>query len=150
MWREIACNQWKSLHALKVPQIFSLLGWGGEGGFFPIFLIPKVFLSSSHWFPIMFSIWSSCSHCVPHYVPNSTPFFNPTCFGKCCPPLTYIDGPKGRNTTLILLWGLLQLNFISSISLPLRTGMEFSFHGLYRLLTLRKVFSLLGQSINLL
>jgi hypothetical protein len=94
----------------------------------------------------------SCFQFDPHVLivfPNMfpiAPFFNPTCFGKCCPPLTYIGGPKGRNTTLILLWGLLQLSFISSISLPLRTGMEFSFHGLYRLLTLRKVFSLLGQS----
>ncbi len=62
------------------------------------------------------------------------PFFNLTCFGKCCPPFTYIDGPKGGNTP---------------ISLPLHTGMEIFFHGLSRLLTLRKVFSLLGPSFGL-
>jgi hypothetical protein len=48
----------------------------------------------------------SCSQFVPHVFamfPNTfpiTPFFYPLCFGKCCPLLTYIDGSKGRNTTL--------------------------------------------------
>jgi hypothetical protein len=26
------------------------------------------------------------------------PYFNPICFGKCYPPLSYIAEPKGRNT----------------------------------------------------
>ncbi len=27
-----------------------------------------------------------------------TPHFYPICFGKCCPPFTYIAGPKERNS----------------------------------------------------
>ncbi len=73
----------------------------------------------------------SCFQFIPHVLIIFSnmfpiaPFFNPTCFGKCCPPFTYIDGPKGGNTP---------------ISFPLHTGMEIFFHGLSRLLTLRKVF----------
>jgi hypothetical protein len=29
-----------------------------------------------------------------------TPYFYPTCFGKCWPPFIYIGGPKGRNSVL--------------------------------------------------
>ncbi len=28
------------------------------------------------------------------------PGFYPKCFGECCPPFTYIGGPKGRNSIL--------------------------------------------------
>jgi len=28
------------------------------------------------------------------------PYLCPICFGKCCPPLICIDGPKGRNSTI--------------------------------------------------
>ncbi len=28
------------------------------------------------------------------------PHFYPICFSKCCPPFTYIHGPKGRNSAV--------------------------------------------------
>jgi hypothetical protein len=95
-------------HALMVACLFSFLvlggGEGGGGG--------KVFFSILPWFPM-------CSHYVPlkfpmgshqifnvFQVPNVfpkmfsiAPHLNPICFGKCCPPFTYIGRPKGRNST---------------------------------------------------
>jgi hypothetical protein len=72
----------------------------------------------SPWFPMcsyhIFNGFLSRSQFVPHVllILSSTfqiaPLFYPICFGKCCPPLTYRDGPKGRNMTL-LLWRLLHV-----------------------------------------
>jgi hypothetical protein len=56
-----------------------------------------------------------CSQFVPHVLGmffdmlSITPFFYPICFNKCCFFLTYIDEPKGRSTTLLLFWGLLNV-----------------------------------------
>jgi len=88
-------------HALKVPCIFSVLvgEWGGvywRRIFFPVFLgsqyVPFTFPISSH--PILnrfpkFSMYSPA--CSPEHLYL-------ICFGKCCPPFTYIGGPKGRNS----------------------------------------------------
>jgi hypothetical protein len=66
----------------------------------------------------------SCFQFIPHVLiifPNMfpiAPFFNPSCFGKCCPPLTYIDGPKGRNTTLLLVWGVLHFHSPLNLFFP--------------------------------
>jgi hypothetical protein len=67
-------------------------------------------------FFVIFLFFPMCSHYVPlkfpmcfHYVPNGFPsgFSNifsiaphvyPICFVKCCPPFTYILGPKGENS----------------------------------------------------
>ncbi len=40
---------------------------------------------------------------VPNVFPNMSSIgthFYSICFGKCCPPFTYIAGPKGRNFKL--------------------------------------------------
>jgi len=66
---------------------------------FSLSFIRFVLSSNSQWDHIMFSICSPCFCYVPQHIPNNT-FFYPLCFGKCCPLLTYIDGSKGRNTTL--------------------------------------------------
>ncbi len=75
--------------------LFFLLCFGGGGGrdffsFLPASQgVHTMFLSSSQWVPNIFpNIFS-----VP-------PHFYPICLGKCCPPLTFIGGPKGRNCTL--------------------------------------------------
>jgi hypothetical protein len=65
-----------------------LFKFGGEGGkdFFSFFpssqCVPTMFISNFQWVPNMF----------PKF-----PHFYPICFAKCCPPFTYIGGPKGEN-----------------------------------------------------
>jgi hypothetical protein len=91
-------SQWEdpSLLSRCLAFIHFRFGWvggrgeGGIGGFFFHFsLVPNVFTLSSlqvpNMFPNMFSI---------------APQFYPICFGKCCPPFTHIDRPKGRNSML--------------------------------------------------
>ncbi len=42
---------------------------------------------------------SQVSDLFPKQFPIA-PYLYPICFGKCCPSLIYIAGPKGRNSTL--------------------------------------------------
>ncbi len=75
-----------------------------------------IFSCSQHVL-IRFPLCSPCSRYVPQQVINSTSFFYPICFNKCCLSLTYIDEPKGRSTTLFLLWGLFHVyNFYDNKS----------------------------------
>jgi hypothetical protein len=85
-----------------VACIFSFEVWGGRIVFFFNFLW---FPICSHYVPFKFSmgfsIYFSSSQCVPqHVLLHTTPHFYPIYFGKCCPPLTYIGGPKGSNLIL--------------------------------------------------
>ncbi len=69
---------------------FFLLSFGGRGNnFFHFSLVRNLFtlrsLQVPNVFPNMFSI---------------TPHFYPICFDNCCPPFTYIGGPKGMNYIL--------------------------------------------------
>jgi hypothetical protein len=81
------------------------LKFGGGRIFFSIFFgsqyVPIMFLLSFQWVPIRFSICFPSSQCFPqHVLLHTTPHFYPIYFGKCCPPLTYIGGPKGMNLIL--------------------------------------------------
>jgi hypothetical protein len=52
------------------------------------------------WFQCVRTMFPSSSHEVPNVFCNMfsiTPHFYLVCFGKCCPPFTYIGGSKGRN-----------------------------------------------------
>jgi hypothetical protein len=83
--REISCSQWEdpSMHSRGLA-FFSFQVWQGV-----------LFLFIFPWFPM-------CSH----YVPLSSqcvliePHFYPRCFGRSCPPFTYVGGPKGKNSIL--------------------------------------------------
>jgi hypothetical protein len=73
--------------------LFFLLSLGGGAG--------KDFFS-----PLVSNVFPLCSLQIPNMfpqVPNVFPnmfvvatHFYPICFGKCCPPFTYIGAPKGR------------------------------------------------------
>jgi len=69
-----------SIHSRRLAFFpFFLLGGGeGEGKFFSFFLgsqcVPNIFFIAPHSYPI--------------------------CFGKCCPPFTYIGAPKGMKSRL--------------------------------------------------
>ncbi len=128
----------------RCPKFFPFWVGVGREVFFQFSSFPKCSYQVLIGFPSCFQFDPHVLIVFPNRFPIAPLFLIPHALANVV-LLTYIDGPKGRNTTLILLWGLLQLNFISSISLPLRTGMEFSFHGLYRLLTLRKVFPFLAN-----
>ncbi len=85
-------------HALKVPCFFPLRG--GEKDFF--FIFPS-FPMCSHYVPSRFLMGSQFVPQVPNVFPNMffiAPNFFPICFGKCCPPFTYIGAPKGINSIL--------------------------------------------------
>ncbi len=76
--------------------LFFLLSFGGGRGgqgIFSFFLasqcVPTTLHSSSQWVPNMFP---NLFFIAPH--------FYPICFGKCCPPFTYIGAPKGMNSIL--------------------------------------------------
>jgi hypothetical protein len=59
---------------------------------FHIYLVPKMF-------PVPFK-FSMGSHQIPNVFLNMfsiAPHFCPICFGKCCPPFTYIGGHKGNS-----------------------------------------------------
>jgi hypothetical protein len=84
---------------------FKFLGWGwGEGeGFFFIFpwfpmcsqCVLTMFPSTSQWV----SSGSQYVPQVPNMFPNISsmaPHFYPICFGKCCPPFTYVWWAKGE------------------------------------------------------
>jgi hypothetical protein len=77
--------------------LLSLGGRGKDFFFFPFFpgseCVPTMFLLSSQWVPIMFSM------CSPTYSPDHLTFY-PICFDKCCPPFTHIAGPKRKNPIL--------------------------------------------------
>jgi hypothetical protein len=92
-----------------VPCFFSFYVFVGGGGFcggrerekdfFHFSLVPNVFpLCSLHLFNA-FSSGSKYVPQVPNIFPNmssTTPHFYPICFGKCCPPFTYITWAKGE------------------------------------------------------
>ncbi len=87
--REIACAQ--------AALIFFRWGCSGRGRFFSF--VPNVFPSISPCVPHVLAIYSpTSSHSIKFY---------PICFGKRCPPLTYINQPN--NITLLLLWALLHV-----------------------------------------
>jgi hypothetical protein len=65
------------------------LGFGGGGVWGRIFFI---FLCSQH-VPIKFSL------CSPRVFPVALHFYT-IWFGNCCPPSTYIAGPKARSYVL--------------------------------------------------
>jgi len=74
-------------HAFKAPCFFSfyVLGWG------------KIFI---HFFRLP-NVFTLCSFQVLNGFPIFPPTFFPylltfICFGKWCPPFTYIGGPKGK------------------------------------------------------
>jgi len=47
------------------------------------------------------TMFHSSSHVFPQHVLHIACHFYPICFGKCCPPFTYIDEPKRwRNSIL--------------------------------------------------
>jgi hypothetical protein len=79
-----------------------VMGGGGvreEVDFFNFSLVPNVFPLrplSSQWYPLG-------SQNVPNVFSNMfsiAPHFYPIRFSKCCPPFTYLSGPKGRNSIL--------------------------------------------------
>jgi hypothetical protein len=73
-----------------------LLSWGREEVFFK-------FSPGSQFVPIIFPLSSQYVPQVPHVFPNMfsiAPHFYPMCFDKCCPPFTYIPGPKGQKPIL--------------------------------------------------
>jgi hypothetical protein len=86
--REISWSQWEgpSIHSRSLA-FFHFKSRVGAKGFFFIFpwfpMYPTLFPSSSHHVPNMFSI---------------APQFYPICFGKCCPPFTYIFGQQRGRT----------------------------------------------------
>jgi hypothetical protein len=68
--------------------LFFLISFGEDFFHFP--LVPNLL-------PVPFK-FSIGSHQVPNVFLNMSsiaPHFCPICFGKCCPPFTYISGPKG-------------------------------------------------------
>ncbi len=77
--------------------------------FFKLCLVPSVdwpLSLSIHAF-LFFIFWGSGvkakSSQVPDMFPKEfpiAPHFYPKCFDKCCPPFTYIGGPKGGNSVL--------------------------------------------------
>jgi hypothetical protein len=78
-----------------------------------LFFVFPWFPMCSHYVPFKFP--SGCEYVpqVPNVFPNMfsiAPHLYPICFGKCCPPFTYIAGPKERNSILqnrsFSLWGL--------------------------------------------
>jgi hypothetical protein len=77
-------------------------GGGGHPPWFPMcyYHILNGFPSRSQFVPNVLVIFSRTF--------QRAPLFYPICFDKCCPPLTYIDRPKGRNRTF-RLWGLLHV-----------------------------------------
>ncbi len=74
--------------------IFGLvvLGGGEKGGFLS-FYVP-------HSSQCLHTMFPSSSQYVPQHVLHSTSILSHICFGKCCPPFTHIDGPKGRILSL--------------------------------------------------
>ncbi len=100
--------------AFKVPWFFFLLSFGGKFFFFHFSLVPHVFPLCSLQVPNEFTLSFQYVFQVPNgftlgsqYVPQDpnvflnmfviAPHFYPICFGKSCPPFTYIGGPKARN-----------------------------------------------------
>ncbi len=88
-------------HALKAPCFLFLFSFEGAGeGFFFIF---TWFPMCSHYVPFRFPMGFQYVPQVPNVFPNMffiAPNFFPICFGKCCPPFTYIGAPKGINSIL--------------------------------------------------
>ncbi len=81
--------------------VFFLLSLGGGRGriFFHFSLVPMC----SNYVTTKFSMGSQYVPQAPNLFPNifsiPPPFYR-TCFGKCCPPFTYIGRRKGRNSIL--------------------------------------------------
>ncbi len=100
-------------NALKCLAFFPFKLWGEGMLFFHFSLVPNVFSLCSHQVPIKLPKF-------PKLLPSIfsiAPHFYPVCFGKCCPPLTYIGGPKGRNSILqnrTLFWGAFIISFLLS------------------------------------
>jgi hypothetical protein len=80
-------------HVHKVPCFFPFKFGGAGRGFFSFFpgshCVLTMFPLSFQWVPNMF----------PNMFSIAPPFY-PICFGKCCPPFTYIAGTKDRNSIL--------------------------------------------------
>jgi len=96
--RQVSCSDWEgiSMHSRCVAFIpFKLsAGQSQRRIFFPIFpgshYVPFNFPISSHPVPEVLNVFPTMFSIAPHlYL---------ICFGKCCPPFTYIGGPKGRNS----------------------------------------------------
>ncbi len=75
------CGEW-TVHC-------SLSTWTGDSRLSHASFLGEGVKSKSSQVPDMF----------PKEVPI-TPQFSPICFGKCCPPFTYIVRPKGRNSVI--------------------------------------------------
>jgi hypothetical protein len=63
--------------------------------------VPKFLICSPKKFPI-----------VPH--------FYPICFGGCCPPFTYIHGPKGKNLNRTFYFSEIPMGFCFFIDGPIK------------------------------
>jgi hypothetical protein len=102
---EISCSQWEGW-----------VGGRGEEDFFHFSFVPKMFLSNSQWVPIRFPICLLGSQCAfPSVFPIAS-CFNPICFARSPPLLTYIAGPKGEALHLYveasILGSLHSFNFV--------------------------------------
>ncbi len=106
--REISCNQWEGPRMHSSALLFFLLSCGGGGN------------SSFPWFSMCFHYVPIKFPKFPNLLPNIfsiAPHFYLVWFGKCCPPFTYIGGPKGRNSILqnrTLFWGDSIISFFLS------------------------------------
>jgi hypothetical protein len=124
------------------------LGWGVR--FFSFSTISNMFSSSSQWIPHGLTMFFNTT-------PITLPLKNKShMLWQICPPLTYIDVPKWKNTTLLLICRILHVYslsknkvFVSYIS-HFKVECTFFFKRLSKLLTFKMIFSFLGQSINLL
>jgi hypothetical protein len=79
--------------------ILGLVGLGGGGrgekGGFLSFYVP-------HSSQCLHTMFPSSSQYVPRHVLHSTSILSHICIGKCCPPFTHIDGPKGKDIIFTL------------------------------------------------
>jgi len=98
------CSQWEgpSMHSRHLAFIpFKFFGEGERGKriFFHFSLVPNVFPLCSFQLLNGFSSGSQYVPQVLNMFPNmssTAPQFYPICFGKCCPPFTYIMWAKGE------------------------------------------------------
>jgi hypothetical protein len=94
--REISCSQWEGPSMpSRCLTFFPYKFWGGFFSFSPG---SQSVLSSLQVLNSSLQVLNR-SHQVPNVFLNMfsiAPHFCPICFGKCCPPFTYIAGPKGN------------------------------------------------------
>ncbi len=94
-----------SMHSKCLDFIFLLrfLLGRGRGWDNRFFFILSWFSMCSHYVLFKFPMGSQYIAQVPIVFPNMffiAPHFYLICFSICCPPFTYIGGPKGRNSML--------------------------------------------------